>query len=750
MSSIEKLLIFDATRSRTTTHVFIGHPSPAEERSLGKLGFVAEIAGSDRIFQELLSRLQEFVKTAYYTSPEAHADVAFEHTIQATNRYLSELVGDFGAGWVDRFSMVLFTFRDGEVHFADVGQLVGFLFHEKQVVELLAGRQRTSRVNPLKMFTSIATGTIKGQDAIVFGTANLLDYFSVDKLRRTVVEMPLGGAARQLELALRNDPTHAAFATVILQTQAVPVQPVHYEPVRQPATPGAPQRSLDNMLAQTAQTQAFLTPSLWPAIRRTLKRGGRRGFVLFRAFVLRKPTRVSPVLEKKNDDLDGPVQPRGSNVVTPRSRAVQLLPKGTLQKIPSFLWQRGQAVLKATPAIVERLRTATQRLRQAPRALPAIVEERVQNVRGLPQRNRLYFYGAAGLAVLFAITLIGVGIQRNHSATTKTRAAAITTIEEKVDQAASSVIYGDEDRARTLLQEAQTAISALPDKSKNDKATRSRLIGSVEAAQAQIRHIVTTAPSPLVSLAAEAQPVGLVLLGSALYTVDTKTNALLNISTNDKKVTIATTLPGDPGVQALATYGSGTLMALAANLDIIEQRPAAKTGTRSALATPSSNPNLVGLTTYNSAVYVADVANSALLRATKRGAVFQAAAWLKQSATLSNAVDLVVDGSIYVVASDGTVQKFTQGRRDQFVLSPVDPALSSATKIAGDVNLQNLYILDTASKRIAVFTKTGKFVNQYVHDSLQNVSAFTVDERTQKIYLLIGNEAHVLAIQKTK
>lgn len=750
MSSIEKLLIFDATRSRTTTHVFIGHPSPAEERSLGKLGFVAEITGSERIYQELLSRLQEFVKTAYYTSPETQADVAFEHTVQATNRYLSELVGDFGADWVDRFSMVLFTFRDGDVHFAEVGKLTGYLFHEKQVVELLASRQRTNRVNPLKMFTSIATGTLKGQDAIIFSSSNLLDYFSVDKLRRTVIEMPLGGAARQLELALRNDPTHAAFAAVILQNHAVPAQAVQYEPVRQQPTPGAPKRSLDTMLAQTAQTQALLTPSLWPAIQRALKRGARRSVVLFRAFVLRKPTRMSPVLEKKNTEREGPVQLRGTNVVTPGQRATGRIAKAALQKIPSFLWQRGQAALKATPALVQRLRTISQRLSQTPKALPAMVEERVQSVRQLPKRNRMYFFGAGILAIIFALTLIGIGIQRNRNAEAKTRSTAITSIEEKVAQAASSVIYGDEDRARALLQEAQDAISGLPEKTKNDKATRGRLTESVASAQQQIRHIITTPPSQIVSLAAETQPVGLVLLGSVLYSVDTKTNTLLSISTSEKKVTPATTLPGDPGVQALASYGSGSLLAVAANLDIIEQRPTAKTGTRSALVTPNSNPNIAGLATYNSAAYMVDIANSAVLRATKRGTVFQALTWLRQAAALEKAVDLTVDGSIYVVASDGTVQKFTQGRRDQFVLSPIDPTLSSATKIAGDVNLQNLYILDTNGKRIVVFTKTGKFISQYVHDSLQGVSAFAVDERTQQMYLLIGNTVQVLAIEKNK
>ena len=150
MGSIEKLLIYDTTRSRSTAHVFIAHPSPAEDRALGQLGFVAELGTNERIFQELLSRLQDFLKAAYYTSPEAHADLAFEHTVQACNRYVSELAADFGASWIDQLSMVLFTVCDQEVHFTDVGHLLGFLIHEKKIIDLLGGQRSTSR----KQYTS--------------------------------------------------------------------------------------------------------------------------------------------------------------------------------------------------------------------------------------------------------------------------------------------------------------------------------------------------------------------------------------------------------------------------------------------------------------------------------------------------------------------------------------------------------------------------------------------------------------------
>ncbi|MEK7518471.1 MAG: hypothetical protein AAB549_00930, partial [Patescibacteria group bacterium] len=60
------------------------------------------------------------------------------------------------------------------------------------------------------------------------------------------------------------------------------------------------------------------------------------------------------------------------------------------------------------------------------------------------------------------------------------------------------------------------------------------------------------------------------------------------------------------------------------------------------------------------------------------------------------------------------------------------------------------YILDPIGKRVVAFTKNGNFINQYVHDTLGNATAMTVDERNQKIYVLIGQTIQALTLQKAK
>ena len=752
MNKIEKLLIYDATNSRTTTHVFIARPSPAEERTLGKLGFVAEINSADRINQELLSRLQDFLKAAYYTSPEVNAEVAFEHAIQACNLHLGELINDFGSGWVDNFSMIIFNVRDERIYFADAGRLLGFLFHDKKVVDLLGNRNRMQRINPVKIFTSIASGELKSNDSILFSTANILDYFSIEKLRRTIVDMPLGDSAKNLEESLRKNLNNTAFASIILRGQVAEAQNASAIQEQKPSQniAGAPQRSIENMLNQNAQTQEFLTPSLWPAI----KKGGRRFFrearILFRAWVLRKPTRIPATLESEETPLERPNQIRTGQVLSPsRSRLVaKEIRKTFFSKIPRFIWQGSQKAIQATPKVFSSIRTLGNNLKRTPQQIPVAIEKQVSTVKNLPQKSRLLFLSTVVIAVVVAIALIIAGVQRQRSSKNQQTNNTVTSIQNNIETAKSALLYGDEDRVKNLLNDAKQQINTLPNESKSEQEQRAKLLADLEAVLAKTRHEIAANPQNLTTLDAKIKPISLTLLGKSLFTIDANNNQLISINASTGEQKNLAILPGNADVSEITAFGSGSLIALTSNFEIIEQKPTATKGSGLSLVLPNTNANLTGFVSYNTALYTIDVANNLILKATRQGPGYKAVSWLKGALKLDNAADLAVDGSLYVLTNQGEIIKLTQGQRVQLAISAVEPPLTSAKKIAADTTLQNIYILDPGLKRIVVFTKAGKFINQYTADAISTATNIAVNERTQKIYLLEGNNIKTIDIQK--
>ena len=108
---------------------------------------------------------------------------------------------------------------------------------------------------------------------------------------------------------------------------------------------------------------------------------------------------------------------------------------------------------------------------------------------------------------------------------------------------------------------------------------------------------------------------------------------------------------------------------------------------------------------------------------------------------MTNAVSLAVDGSIYVLNSAGQILKFYGGELETtFTLDAMDPNLSAATKIYTTDQTQGLYVLDPNNKRVVVLTKDGDIKNQYFSDTFDNLRDISVDETSDKIYLLNGTK----------
>jgi hypothetical protein len=261
------------------------------------------------------------------------------------------------------------------------------------------------------------------------------------------------------------------------------------------------------------------------------------------------------------------------------------------------------------------------------------------------------------------------------------------------------------------------------------------------------RHEIKPEFKNLATLKTEIKPTGLVLLGKSLFTVDSTNNQLISINSATGEQKNLAILPGNPDITELTNFGSGSLSALTSNLEIIDQKPNTTKGTRYSLVLPNTNANLAGFVNYNTALYSIDIANNLILKASRQGPAYKAVSWLKETLKLDSAVDLSVDGSLYVLTNKGEVMKFTQGQRVQLAISAVEPALTSAKKIVADATLQNIYILDPTLKRIVVFTKAGKFVNQYVGDALATTVSLSADEHAKKIYILNGNNIQTINIQ---
>ena len=159
--------------------------------------------------------------------------------------------------------------------------------------------------------------------------------------------------------------------------------------------------------------------------------------------------------------------------------------------------------------------------------------------------------------------------------------------------------------------------------------------------------------------------------------------------------------------------------------------------------------NIGGLGVYYGNLYVLDKDGKQINKFVQTSGGFSKASYFASgvSPDLSNATALTIDGSIWILFSDGSIEKFTKGSSENFSISGIDKGLSSPIRISTTVDFSNIYILDKGNSRIVVLDKTGAYKAQYQSSVLKNASDFEVLETDKKIYVLSGGKIYQIDIK---
>lgn len=123
----------------------------------------------------------------------------------------------------------------------------------------------------------------------------------------------------------------------------------------------------------------------------------------------------------------------------------------------------------------------------------------------------------------------------------------------------------------------------------------------------------------------------------------------------------------------------------------------------------------------------------------------------EERSDLAGALDMVIDGRIYVLLEDGTIQTYYRGSADGAVTVEVDPGLTDPVALFGGAGNAYLYVADRpdGGGRIARLDRTGGGVRQYrlpreapaaAAAAFVEIDDFIVDEAAGIVYVLSGNQ----------
>lgn len=157
--------------------------------------------------------------------------------------------------------------------------------------------------------------------------------------------------------------------------------------------------------------------------------------------------------------------------------------------------------------------------------------------------------------------------------------------------------------------------------------------------------------------------------------------------------------------------------------------------------------NVAGLGAYNGNVYVLDK-NEGILKFTAGADGYGKSSYFSgDTPNLSKAVSMGIDGSIYILFSDGSIKKYTRGKEESFSVSELPSPLNTPKQLITNTDMDSIYILDSGNSRIVKLNKNGVFQKAWKADALSKAGLIDIPESEDKAYILSGKNLSVMDLE---
>ncbi len=530
--------------------------------------------------------------------------------------------------------------------------------------------------HPVKTFENIAFGKLRLGDIVILSTTQLFNYISVDRLKNLLDGYNFLHAAQTIiEILKENAGPEVAFGTIL--NMQVPLGQTNEEAV-----------DLEEYSAQPRNKV-----NLWQRAVDYTKS----------TFALEKPAR------KPQTEL-----PR----VSPPPSTVGAREK--MGSIATSLWNSSKSVLSSAKPLASNALNYRKKLN-------------VETFSGFSKQKKLFFIS---IIVLLIAVITNLVVTDHYKQTKKTQAVASTTIKDIGDlltKADGLLLYKDETGARAILAQAIAKMPKAETVAADQKESFNAVSNKIDELKAKLEHVVMVQASPIAALSASENIISLpeyfaTQFGGSLVSFNKKTGKIED-----------GVLKSDQTLTATA-YISGTVAAAYSDKTLFLWNY--QTGTISANFTTNvpAKTDIAGFAFYptNNRVYLIDKKVGQIVSfQIDKDKISKPIATVKYD--FSNAQDLAVDGSIYVLTTKG-LEKFQSGKKVDFAAASLLTPFSGIGKIITQKDFKYIYVLDKGNNRIIVYDKKGALVEILQNNQFTKVKDFSIDEKNKTLFVLNDNE----------
>src|SRR3989339_590633 len=366
----------------------------------------------------------------------------------------------------------------------------------------------------------------------------------------------------------------------------------------------------------------------------------------------------------------------------------------------------------------------------------------IYGIVGLNKKSKIFLILSLIFLILFIFNLSRIKIGQNKQEEKEKYNQLTSLIEQKQNQAEANLLYNNEGGAKKLFDEIDRLINEFPNETEEQQKKHNEFREKFDSQMEKIRKITKIENPEIVAnlknLTSAANPKNIILTKglNKIFSGDSVQKSVYMLDIASKIITTITNLEYPiETLETAAIYDNDIYYLNNSNIVKLDtEKEQLKT-----MDIALSGKKTVAMSTYNNRLYCLSPENNQIYRYKNNGSVFnEQYAWILEKTDLNSAVDLSIDGYIYVLKNNGEIIKLLKGQISATLNanSIVDPPMENVTKLFVSPELKYIYVLEPINRRLILFDKTGKFLMQYLLPNASDLKDFAVDEKNKIIYFL--------------
>ena len=804
-------IVFSSEEEKSFCDVFVYEPENIGEQALGNLYIVGEITNVSENSSYLVNLLASIIKKEFYSNTKRTIIESLEASLHKANATLSDIAEQGNIDWIGNLNMICAVHSKNELHLSQTGNCKTLLIRSGQITDIGKKIIKEEKTHPFRTFANIASGELEIGDIALFATPEFFNVFSLEKLKKLSLSLDFNEFVEKLQDSLDQEKEIDTAGSLIMKirkekqeenklsyTQIEPVIEEAYEEETVPVLQEEMKKDADERIkkwaekgsdnvfekekidinanisefGETAGGQIFQKKekvSLENIIKEYEEKEGEGSEE-------KKETEIFERTEEEIDNdkteiikedqykengvsLDDLIEKSDYSEEKSKSGILEKLLK-TLSSISSFI------KIKIVALITNLIRKTTQKtdndiLKEVSTGTEA---ESSRRVKLIPVKSKHLLVIFAIIAVVLVWNIISTNYQKGENDKFEEYSSVLSQAESKINEVESIVIYGDFEMARELLTSAK--MSALEVKNEYDKLDNEADV-LLKKIQVQFDRVDLVDRIDNLKVAIDLSQTdklknagGITKVGKEYYISSLSDNSLRQADFENNKVDIIQTEIGeDVGKFKVSTAmeKTGEIIFLTDSNKIVAFNVKKKELSSRDIEFSNSISDAKNIASYSSYLYLLKPDSNQIYKHTRLASGFgEGKIWIEDpEADIRNAVSLAIDGSIYVLKSDGSVDKYLRGSKfksddnNDFSIEKLGDPISNPTEIYTRSNLEHLYITEPQKNRVILFDKiSGKLIKQYISESFADLKNVVVDDKEEKMYVLSGSKVFEVEIEE--